>query len=251
MGSDPKKDEDAESNEQPQHKVSLDEYFIGKYPVTNVQYAAFVQAERRQVPRHWKNGKIPAGKEQHPVVNVSWEDAVAFCKWASQATGRMIALPTKAQWEKAARGAPPSVPPFSPAQAGVNLVHYEGENRGRQGGLYPWGDEPPDANRCNFGNQVGDTTPVGRYSPQGDSPYGCADMAGNVWEWCADWYGGDYYQKSPTRNPSGPAEGYARVLRGGAFFNNRRFARCSYRDRLAPNYWSDDDGFRVGVSAPI
>lgn len=131
---------------------------IGKTPVTNAQYAAFVEATKRKVPKHWKRllrqDRIPSGKENHPVVNVSWYDAVAFCRWLSQETGQPFRLPTEAEWEKAARGA--------------------------DGRIYPWGDEQLTNELCYLGSG---TTPVGRYSPQGDSPYGCADMAGNVWEW--------------------------------------------------------------------
>jgi hypothetical protein len=104
MGSDPAKDKDAEDAEQPQHRVYLSEFYIGKYPVTNVQYAAFVKATKHEEPVHWKPGKIPSGKENHPVVNVSWHDAVAFCQWLSRETGKAFRLPTEAEWEKAARG---------------------------------------------------------------------------------------------------------------------------------------------------
>ncbi len=100
---------------------------------------------------------------------VSWDDAVAFCSWLTQASSRDIRLPTEAQWEKAARGT--------------------------NGNLYPWGNQPPDDVRCNFNMNVGDTTPIGTYSPDGDSPYGCADMAGNVWEWCADWLDEKAYER--------------------------------------------------------
>ena len=140
-------DKVAFSDEMPQQTVYLDEYLIGKYDVTNAQYAAFAQATNRS----WS---MPAGKENHPVVNVSWDDAVAFCQWASQITGRRIQLPSEAQWEKAARST--------------------------DGRLFPWGNDEPNASRLNFNSYVGDTTPVGKYSPAGDSPYGAADMAGNV-----------------------------------------------------------------------
>ena len=135
-------------------------YLIGKYPVTNAQYKRFLDANPKyRVPKHWgkKTRTYPEGKDDHPVVYVSWDDAQAFCKWAH------CRLPTKEEWEKAARGT--------------------------DGRKYPWGDQAPDETLCNFNNNVGDTTPVGQYSPQGDSPYGCVDMAGNVWEWVATEYG--------------------------------------------------------------
>ena len=115
---------------------------------------------KRRLPAHWREGKIPQGKDHHPVVNVSWEDARSFCQWANQVTGQALCLPTEAEWEKAARGT--------------------------DGQIYPWGNQPPEDKLCNFGMNILDTTSVGSYSPQGDSPYGCADMAGNVWEWCDD-----------------------------------------------------------------
>ena len=126
MGSDPKVDKDASADEQPQHRLYLPEFYIGKYPVTNEQYAAFVKAARQAAPQHWKNGQIPAGKGDHPVVDVSWQDAVAFCRWLSQASGKAIRLPTEAEWEKAARGS--------------------------DGRIYPWGNDPPTKELCNFGD---------------------------------------------------------------------------------------------------
>ena len=104
MGSDPKVDKDASSDEQPQHRLILPDFYIGKYPVTNEQYAAFVKATRQSAPEHWKKGQIPAGRGNHPVVEVSWQDAVAFCQWLSQTSGKTMRLPTEAEWEKAARG---------------------------------------------------------------------------------------------------------------------------------------------------
>jgi formylglycine-generating enzyme required for sulfatase activity len=105
MGSDPTKDRHGDrEKEQPQHLVFLHEYYIGRYPVTNFQYAAFVRSTAHQMPRSWKNGEFPSGKENHPVSDVSWNDAIAFCKWLSQASGKPFRLPSEAEWEKAARG---------------------------------------------------------------------------------------------------------------------------------------------------
>ena len=216
MGSDPNKDKQAQSWEQPQHKVTLNENLIGKYPVTNRQYQAFVQATGRRAPQHWSNNKIPAGKEEHPLVYVNWQDAADFCEWAAKVSGARVRLPSEAEWEKAARGT--------------------------DGRSYPWGDAAPDAQRCNFNEHVKDTTPVGKYSPAGDSPYGCADMAGNVWEWVADWYGS--YTSTPVSNPSGPKTGTSRMLRGGSWNKNNGNMRSSYRNLNDPSYTNYDIGFR-------
>ncbi|HUV94169.1 MAG TPA: SUMF1/EgtB/PvdO family nonheme iron enzyme [Anaerolineae bacterium] len=177
-------------------------YCIARTPVTNAQYARFVAVRGHEPPQHWR-GKVPLDELcDHPVVNVSWDDAVAYAVWAG---GR---LPSEQEWEKAARGI--------------------------DGRVYPWGDEF-DAARCNSSEAgIGTTTPVGRYSSYGDSPCGCTDMAGNVWEWTASKY------------KSGSGD---RVVRGGAFDEYRRLARCAYRDRHFPIGVWFSDGFRVVASS--
>jgi serine/threonine-protein kinase len=170
-----------------QHEVGLGAYYIGRYPVTNAQYARFVRETGHSTPDGWGDykwdGQNPAsGKENHPVVNVSYQDARAYCRWAG------LFLPTEAEWEKAARGT--------------------------DGRKYPWGDHDPIYRLCNFAGYVGGTTGVGRYSPQGDSPYGCADMAGNVLELCAGYFAVGYHWGSPSQNPKGPSHGEHRVVRG-------------------------------------
>ena len=221
MGSDPAEDEDASDREQPQHTVDLPEFYIGKYPITNAQYAAFVQAAGHRMPKHWEAGEIPSGKEDHPVVYVTWRDAMAFCQWLSQETGKGFVLPSEAEWEKAARGA--------------------------DGRIYPWGDEPPTADLCNFGRNVGDTTPVGNYSPEGDSPYECADMAGNVREWTRSLWGENYSYDPGDGREDLEADG-RRVLRGGSFNLNSGGVRCAYRSYWLPYRRLYYDGFRVVVS---
>jgi formylglycine-generating enzyme required for sulfatase activity len=220
MGSDPAKDKDARDDEQPQHSVYVPGFYIAKYAVTNVQYVAFVRAVKHSLPGGWEGGKIPAGKENHPVVNVSWHDAIAFCVWLGRETGRLFRLPTEAEWEKAARGT--------------------------KGRIYPWGDEPPTPALCNFDGNVNDTTPVGRYSPRGDSPYGCADVAGNVFEWTHSLYGGYPYDPADGREDLEAGEFIEdrRVLRGGAFYDDVRSVRCAARDRGHPLYRNSDIGFR-------
>ena len=173
--------------------MHLDEYWIGKYPVTNAQYKAFVEASGHQQPDHFKNGKIPKGKNDHPVVEVSWHDARAFCDWASQISDAVIRLPTEAEWEKAARG--------------------------KEGRIYPWGDQKPDVGLCNFDQNIGGTTLVGRYSPAGDSPYGCADMAGNVWEWTSSLKKDYPYRAGDGRENLEAGDDVHRVLRGGSWLS--------------------------------
>ena len=224
MGSDPVKDPDAEDSERPQRQVYLDAYWIGKYPVTNAEYAAFVAATGHRVPEHWLYGQPPKGKEVHPVVYVSWEDATAFCVWASQIGGRAVRLLTEAEWEKAAGGT--------------------------DGRLYPWGDEKPDRNRCNFNLNEKGTTTVGHYSAQGDSPYGCADMAGNVWERCSDWCAAETYRNGSDRNPTGPEDGILRVMRGGSWYYNWFFLRVACRHCSSPRGSADHVGFRCAAGAP-
>lgn len=138
-----------------------DKYSIGKYPVTNAEYLAFMQATGYQPPKHWVNGVVPDGKLDHPVTYVSYYDAVEYCKWLSSVTGRAFRLPSGDEWTMAATG-----------------------GDGRE---YPWGNKKPDETLCNFNMNVGDTTPVGKY-PDGASPCGAEDMAGNVWEWTSEEY---------------------------------------------------------------
>lgn len=215
MGSHVKRDRAAQMNELPRHRVRLSDYYIARYPITNQQYAFFAQATQREF-------KMPAGKEDHPVVNVSWNDAVAFCEWLSQTTGLNFGLPTEAEWEKAARGT--------------------------DGRIYPWGDEFDPRRLNSRESNIQGTTPVGRYSPAGDSLYGVADMCGNTWEWCADWYDDEeYLRRAGTRvnDPRGPAHGVMRVLRGGAFDFNKDGVRCGYRAANFPHERSYDYGFRL------
>jgi formylglycine-generating enzyme required for sulfatase activity len=231
MGSDPSVDKDARDEERPQHTLSLPDYHLAKTPVTNAQYAAFVQATGHQQPKHWKalfrkGGNPPRGKEDHPVVNVSWHDAVAYCNWLAEVTGRPYRLPSEAEWEKGARGT--------------------------DGRIYPWGNRW-DAKRCNtVERRKLDTTPVGAY-PEGASPYGLLDMAGNVWEWTRSLWGEDWEEPS-FKYPYDPDDGREdleapdtvfRVLRGGAWSSNRVFARCVGRGRYGPDDSVNHFGFRL------
>ena len=172
----------------------VEAFSIDRYPVTNAQYARFVRETGRNAPAHWENGAISEGKVLHPVVRVSWHDADAYARWAGKR------LPLEKEWEKAARGT--------------------------DGRAFPWGNDF-DAARCNTKETGGrGTTPVNRTSPAGDSPYGCADMVGNVWEWCADWY---RILKD------------VRSLRGGAYWNGKYGTRCD--SRAFDNPLNSDPGY--------
>ena len=169
-------DLDAKADENPQHKVTMDTFWIDRTEVAKDQYQKCVDAGKCAVPVC-----SGTGISDHPVVCVSWQDATNYCAWA----GRR--LPTEAEWEKAARGT--------------------------DGRKYPWGNEAPDDKRLNYNANVGKTSAVGSY-PSGASPYGALDMAGNVWEWVADWYDQNYYTSSPAQNPAGPDAGQFRVGAG-------------------------------------
>jgi eukaryotic-like serine/threonine-protein kinase len=194
-------------NEKPQHLVYLDEFWIGKVPVTNAQYHPF-EPKQKFLPR---NGN-------HPVVDISWDNANDYCAWLVKRTGCRLRLPTDAEWEKAARGT--------------------------DGRVYPWGNETPTCSKANYAGCVGGTSLAGKY-PQGASPYGILDMAGNVWEWTADWYAEDYYKRSPEKNPQGPEHGISRVIRGSSWDNVKSSLRTSLRNAFGPDFAHGHDlGFR-------
>ncbi len=241
-------DKSAESNERPRHQVYLDAFELARYPTTNAMFARFVAAGGYGEARWWKEavadgywtesngyryGNRPRFWDEErlndpaqPVVGVSWYEAVAYCRWltAGMQDGYVYRLPTEAEWERVAR---------SP---------LAGSGGGRR---YPWG-EGWQAGHCNSREVgLGAPSPVGIF-PAGATEDGVEDMAGNVWEWCMDRYGEDYYRQSAgARNPAGPTQGEFRVLRGGSWYNVGPVAcRCGCRDWLAP--WSGVDvrGFR-------
>ncbi|MBI3920432.1 MAG: formylglycine-generating enzyme family protein [Armatimonadetes bacterium] len=219
-------------DETPKHRVSMDGFWMYQYEVTAFQYRKFCKATGRAAPPDPMWGRQP---DKHPAVNVSWKDAKAYADWAG------CYLPTEAQWEYAACG---------------------GQER-----VFPWGDEW-DRKKCNnawyhrrtvlttISQWVWEvlfkqprqekvmTTRVGRFH-EGVSPFGCEDMAGNVGEWCSDWYDEDYYKSAPARNPKGPSSGADRVCRGGSWYYARGdYCRCSDRDHDYPDYGDSNGGFR-------
>jgi formylglycine-generating enzyme required for sulfatase activity len=224
MGSDPAKDKLSCPDEQPQHRVYVAEFYIGKYPVTEIQYATFMAATGHSAPHGWKEeNKTPSNARNYAVVDVSWYDAVAFCEWLSQETDRAFRLPTEAEWEKAARG-----------------------NDAR---IYPWGNDPPTNELCNFNDSMM-WTEAGSFSPQGDSPYGCADMAGGVWEWTQSIHRAYPYDSADGRENL-EAEG-RRVQRGGCAGDPLEYVRCALRNYENPDHrgYGYGTGFRL-VTVPV
>jgi formylglycine-generating enzyme required for sulfatase activity len=248
MGSDPARDPGALPEEQPQHPVQLPGYFIGRYPVTVAQFAAFVEASNYQ-PSDPTWLRDPANR---PVVWVAFDDALAYCDWLGKTLhdwdetpeplagllrggGYHITLPSETEWERAARDT--------------------------DGRLYPWGDDPPEPRHANYRDTgIGGMSPVGSF-PDGASACGCLDMAGNCWEWTRNVWGRSFDKPDfGYSNASGDGlENLAaacntpRVLRGGAFYDVVSFLRCAVRDRHRhfpdPRYWLV--GFRVVVSPSI
>jgi formylglycine-generating enzyme required for sulfatase activity len=240
--------DDGEDDESPPHRAYVDEFAIGTHPVTNAEYAQFVQEtghpsptiralplmvsgaletefRARAEPYFWNNGTPPEGCDRHPVTLVGYEDAAAYCGWLSSKTGKPVRLPTEAEWERAARG-------------------------GQEGKRYPWGDalDPACAHflpRTGVKSERG-TAPVGSYPANGFRLY---DMAGNVWEWVSDWYAANYYERAQYLNPQGPDSGLMRIVRGGAWVNaDERYLRCAYRHKVPPDSYSYSIGFRVVYS---
>jgi len=215
MGSD-----DGDGDEQPVHSVYLDAFWIDKTEITNAMYAQCVSAGACDPPEYDGNYSNSQYND-HPVVWVSWDDAVAYCKWSG------VRLPTEAEWEKAARG-------------------------GLEGMMYPWGDESPSCqqnaeNGAQYSTCGGQTMPVGSFSQNG---YGLYDMAGNVWEWVTDWYDSGYYTNSSSSNPTGPVSGEFRVLRGGAWGHFDINIRSANRDGDSSTSTSSYVGFRCVRSSP-
>jgi formylglycine-generating enzyme len=236
---------EAGADERPVHRVYVSEFLIGRFPVTVEEYARFVRATGHPAPGVrelpaiasgardvsfrelaapfvWRGGEPPSGFGGHPVVLVSYDDAQAYCRWLSEATGDAFRLPTEAEWEKAARG-------------------------GLDGHPYPWGSDL-DPSKANYladssAKRSSGTRPTGTYAPNG---YGLYDVAGNVWEWVSDWYAPDYYADSADRDPRGPEGGHLRVLRGGSWVcDDASMLRCAHRHTAPADTYAYSIGFRI------
>jgi formylglycine-generating enzyme required for sulfatase activity/energy-coupling factor transporter ATP-binding protein EcfA2 len=241
MGSNPKQDKQAGDREQPHHTVALPHYYIARYPVTVAQFRAFVEHSGHQPD----DERSLQGLANHPVTFVTWHDALAYCRWLTeriqrgdgipeavaqqaQKEGWEVRLPSEAEWEKAARGS--------------------------EGQIYPWGNDWREDHANTRETGMNSLSAVGSF-PQGVSPYGCLDMAGNVWEWTRSCWGevvsepGFPYPYNPTdgRENLATSDNVLRVLRGGSSLDDARNARCAYRGRDDPDSVGDNGGFRVVV----
>ena len=218
-------------NEAPMHEIYLDAYYIGQTEVTNAEYYQFWvemgSTDSKYTPVSYGDAfgtwpEIAETKPSHPVIGVSWHAAAAYAAW------RGMRLPTEAEWEKAARGT--------------------------DGRRWPWGNafrqHIKNTNvHANVWDQSGASLrPVASYKT-GGSPYGAQDMAGNVWEWVADWYSETFYYHTPDRNPKGPTVGSRRVVRGGSWLNAEMLARCSTRIGQYPEIGTSFIGFRLAKDA--
>ena len=208
-----------QDNEKPVHRLWVDEFLLGTYQVTNAEYGVFLLQTGACPPPFWRDPAFHHPRQ--PVVAVSWHEALRYCEWLTNKTGKRFRLPTEAEWEYAARG-------------------------GREGLLFPWGDGPPQslpdyAERCASYWKTG-PEPVGRGEPNG---FGLYNICDNVHEWCGDWYSPDYYAVSPESNPCGPETGVRRASRGGSWRHHIKMSRCASRSSIPPEFQYADYGFRV------
>jgi sulfatase modifying factor 1 len=205
----------------PEHKVWLDSFYIYKNPVTYGQYFKFCEETRLHQPAKWVMEDLRP-EADHPIVGVTWDEALDYCKWAC------VSLPSEAQWEKAARGT--------------------------DGRRFPWGNAWEEG-RCEYRRKqwgyAGIAIRINNF-PRGSSPYGVQDMCGNIWEWCADWYDAAYYRESPSRNPKGPEGGREKVQRGCGWEDDIQFPvnfECSCRDSKEPGFRYRLNGFRCVLNS--
>ena len=245
------------SDEHPRHRVSITrDFYLGKHEVTVGQFRQFVsdtgyktEAEKsdqggrgfNQETEEFEDGKQYSWRDpgfpqtdRHPVANVTWNDAVAFCEWLSKKEGEKYRLPTEAEWEYSCRG-------------GTSTLYHHGDD---PEGLADVGNVHDGTATDRFGWKGGIKSKDGHVflSEVGtfkNNAFGLYDMHGNVWEWCSDWYADDYYESSPRRDPQGPDNGSSRVLRGGSWVNSSQSCRSALRFRFSPDFRSPNLGFRV------
>lgn len=202
-------------DDRPAHAVRLHAYWMDSAEVTHSDYAGFIAETGRKAPYHWLGGAMPADLAEHPIYNVAWNDANAYCAWRGKR------LPTEAEWERAARG-------------------------GLDGANFPWGRDKPDRDKARY------STPEGPAPGRGYSanPFGLYDMAGGVSEWCRDWFEREYYPASPSENPQGPAEGMYKIVRGGAWSDGPNRITVFFRNWARPNQQTPNLGFRCVQDVP-
>jgi formylglycine-generating enzyme required for sulfatase activity len=243
---------DGEARERPVHTVDLDAFYIGKYEVTNAEWRKFRDDPGYDDQKFWPEGRVmpkdqipywtdaknhggaTPGSDNYPAQGVNWDAATAYCNWLSKKTGKTYRLPTEAEWEKAARGTDQRRYPWGNSidRSYANYVGSKPYDTGEAAGFYD-------------GQKHGDVQ-----THSGASPYGAMDMAGNVMEWCQDWYARDYYSVSPKKNPKGPDIGAYRVMRGGTFFEDGFDLRSYARTAAWPSVQGHRMiGFRVATSA--
>jgi sulfatase modifying factor 1 len=210
MGSDTGQD-----NERPVHRVWVDAFELAACQVTNAEYAHFLTSTHHRKPLHW--GDSVFSHPEQPVVAPSWFDALAYCNWLSERTGRRYRLSTEAEWELAARG-------------------------GLEQKLYPWGDAPLESLENYSARWKQAPEPAGRAE---QNAFGLFDIGANVHEWCADWFDPAYYLASPDHNPQGPPEGSRRASRGGSWRHATKVSRCAARSSIPPDFQYADYGFRL------
>lgn len=211
--------ESGQDNERPVHRVWVDSFFLAACQVTNAEYSQFLRASGASPPPFWEKPEF--GHPAQPVVAVSWFDAIRYCEWLTEVSGRTYRLPSEAEWERAARG-------------------------GTEGALFPWGDAVPQSLPTYEQRWKNGPETVGGYAR---NDFGIYDICDNVHEWCSDWFQADYYSISPERNPRGPESGQRRASRGGSWRHHIKVARCAARSSIPPHFQYADYGFRVAAES--
>lgn len=210
--------EEGRDEERPVHRVWVDAFEMAVFQVRNRDFALFLEATGHPAPPYWNDPDF--SHPDHPVVAVTWIEAVKYCDWLSGASGRRYRLPTEAEWERAARG-------------------------GLEGCLYPWGNEPPQSRPeyvRRWGGEVKGPLPVGGGTP---NAFGLHDIGENVHEWCADWFDKNYYARAPECNPGGPEASERRASRGGSWRHHIKVSRAAARSSIPPVFQYADYGFRL------